>query len=54
MFVFWGLFKIPARTDGLNMELSAGQIEGEQVKRENAENMLAEDRDGTLHICTYR
>lgn len=38
--------QIPARTDGLNMELSAGQIEGEQVKRENAENMLAEDRDG--------
>lgn len=24
------------------------QVEGQHVKRENAENMLAEDREGTL------
>lgn len=25
------------------------QVEGQHVKREDAENMLAEDREGTLH-----
>lgn len=37
--------QISLRVDGLNMEPSCAQIEGESVKRENAENML-EDRDG--------
>lgn len=26
------------------------QVEGQHVKRENAENMIAEDREGTLHL----
>lgn len=33
------------------------QVEGQHVKRENAENMLAEDREGRLHsfrICVDR
>ena len=26
------------------------QVEGQHVKREDAENMLAEEREGTLHL----
>lgn len=38
--------QIPLRMDGLNMEPSGAQIVGDQVKREHAENLLGEDRDG--------
>lgn len=34
------------RVDGLNMETTGAQIEGERVKREIGDSILAEDRDG--------
>ncbi|XP_044191657.1 SWI/SNF complex subunit SMARCC1b isoform X1 [Thunnus albacares] len=40
------LFEVPARADGLKVEPSAAQSEAVRVKRENAENILAEERDG--------
>lgn len=45
------LFQVPGRADGLKVEPSGAKVEGDRVKRENAENILAEDRDGT-YICT--
>lgn len=38
------LFQVPLRVDGLKVEPSGAKAEG--VKRENAENILAEERDG--------
>lgn len=38
--------QVPLRADGLKVEPSGAKVEGEGVKRENAENILAEDRDG--------
>lgn len=45
--------QVSLRVDGLNMETSSSQIEAERVKRENAENMLAEDRDGVDDDDTF-
>ncbi|XP_033493266.1 SWI/SNF complex subunit SMARCC1b isoform X1 [Epinephelus lanceolatus] len=38
--------QVPLRADGLKVEPSGAKVEGELVKRENAENALAEERDG--------
>ncbi|XP_070840212.1 SWI/SNF complex subunit SMARCC1b [Chaetodon trifascialis] len=38
--------QVPLRADGLKVEPSGTKVEGEGVKRENAENILAEERDG--------
>ncbi|XP_039977046.1 SWI/SNF complex subunit SMARCC1b [Xiphias gladius] len=37
--------QVPGRADGLKVEPSGAKVEGDQVKRENAENILAEERD---------
>ncbi len=42
-----GLFQVTLRTDGLKVEPSGAKVEGERIKREKAENILAEERDGT-------
>lgn len=44
-------FQVTVRTDGLQVEPSLPKVEG--VKRENAENILAEERDGTS-ICALQ
>lgn len=44
------LFEVPVRADGLKVEPSGAKVEAERVKRENAENILAEERDG-MYIC---
>lgn len=46
MFVHLDLLQVPLRADGLKVEPSGAKAEGELVKRENAENALAEERDG--------
>lgn len=46
----FGSIKAPARADGLKVEASGAKMEAILVKRENAENILAEERDGT-YIC---
>ncbi|XP_076005884.1 SWI/SNF complex subunit SMARCC1b [Genypterus blacodes] len=38
--------QVPARVDGLEVEPSGGSVEEEQVKRENPDNILTEERDG--------
>lgn len=38
--------QVPLSSDGLKVEPSRPNVEGEIVKRENAENILGEDRDG--------
>ncbi|KAF7658933.1 hypothetical protein LDENG_00005880 [Lucifuga dentata] len=38
--------QVPVRADGLKVEPSGGKAKGERVKKENAENALAEERDG--------
>ncbi|XP_045897699.1 SWI/SNF complex subunit SMARCC1-like [Micropterus dolomieu] len=38
--------QVPVRMDGLKVEPTGATLEGERVKRENAEMMLAEERDG--------
>ncbi|XP_026202881.1 SWI/SNF complex subunit SMARCC1b [Anabas testudineus] len=38
--------QVPVRVDGFKVEQCGPKVEGERVKRENSENMLAEDRDG--------
>ncbi|XP_068603020.1 SWI/SNF complex subunit SMARCC1b [Brachionichthys hirsutus] len=40
------LFQAHLRMDGLQVELGGVKVEGERVKRENAENALAEEGDG--------
>lgn len=40
------LCQVHLRTDGLKVEPSGAKLEGQRVKRENAENILAEERDG--------
>ncbi|XP_033831366.1 SWI/SNF complex subunit SMARCC1b isoform X2 [Periophthalmus magnuspinnatus] len=40
--------QISLRVDGVNMEPSGAQTVEERVKSENAENLLAEDRDGRI------
>lgn len=40
--------QVPVRVDGFKVEQCGPKVEGERVKRENSENMLAEDRDGLL------
>lgn len=53
------LLQVPLRADMLKVEPSGAKVEGERVKRENAENMLAEERDGmeiwTVYVlmCIY-
>ncbi|KAA8585949.1 hypothetical protein FQN60_007518 [Etheostoma spectabile] len=38
--------QVPLREDVLKVESSGAKVEGELVKRENAENILADERDG--------
>ncbi|XP_054873884.1 SWI/SNF complex subunit SMARCC1b isoform X2 [Amphiprion ocellaris] len=38
--------QVSVRADGLKVEPSGPNVEGERVKREHAENILADDRDG--------
>ncbi|XP_026155500.1 SWI/SNF complex subunit SMARCC1b isoform X2 [Mastacembelus armatus] len=38
--------QVLVRADGLKVEPSGAKVEGERVKRENTENILAEERDG--------
>ncbi|XP_078124670.1 SWI/SNF complex subunit SMARCC1b [Sander vitreus] len=38
--------QVPLRADVLTVESSGAKVEGELVKRENAENVLADERDG--------
>lgn len=40
------LFQVHLRMDVLKVEHSGANVEAELVKREHAENMLAEERDG--------
>ncbi|XP_029298553.1 SWI/SNF complex subunit SMARCC1b isoform X2 [Cottoperca gobio] len=40
------LSQVPLSVDGLKVEPSVDKVKGELVKRENAENILAEERDG--------
>lgn len=46
------LLQVPLRTDGLKMEPSGARVEGELIKREKAENILSEERDG-MRISTF-
>lgn len=45
------LIQVPLRADGLKVEPSGAKVEGERVKRENAENILSEEADGMYNIC---
>lgn len=47
------VFKAPVRADGLKVETSGAKLEAVLVKRENAENILAEERDGTFICAEY-
>lgn len=61
------LFQATLIADGLKVEPSGAKVEGEHVKRENAENILGEERDGMrlceeyvfirvfviVHVCLY-
>ncbi|XP_017275005.1 SWI/SNF complex subunit SMARCC1b [Kryptolebias marmoratus] len=38
--------QVPVRVDGVKLEPDVAKIEGDRVKREQAENMLEEERDG--------
>ncbi|XP_067359219.1 SWI/SNF complex subunit SMARCC1b isoform X3 [Channa argus] len=38
--------QVLVRSDGVKVEQSGAKLEGERIKRENAENILAEERDG--------
>lgn len=50
MFNLKVLFQVPVRVDGVKIELGVSKMEEDRVKRENAENMLEEERDGTF-VC---
>lgn len=53
MCVSLDLFQVPLRADGLTVEPSLTNVEGVLVKRENAENILSEERDG-MQMRTVR
>lgn len=38
--------QVPVRADGFKVEQCGAKVEGERVKRDNSENILAEERDG--------
>lgn len=42
------LFWVCVESTQAHLRLDGVQVEGQRVKRENAENMLAEDREGTF------
>ena len=39
-------FQVSLRADGLKVEPSGAKVEGERVKRESADSILTEERDG--------
>lgn len=47
------LFQVPVRADGLNVETIGSTLDGESVKGENMENILAEESDGMCCILCF-
>lgn len=44
-------FQVPVRVDGVKIEPGVSTMEEDLVERENVENMLEEERDGTC-VCS--
>jgi len=49
------MLQVPLRVDGVKVEPDISKGEGDRVKREHVENILAEETDGaSVCVCVYR